>query len=73
MSAPSRFQKTSALQSHRSMMMGVWLATSFIGNFGADYPGNFWSSKMKPSFFLMIAGVALAGGAVIWAFNRPLP
>jgi len=23
-------------------------------------------------FFLMIAGVALAGGAVIWAFDRPL-
>jgi len=44
------------------MMMGVWLATSFIGNFGADYPGNFWSSKMKPSFFLMIAGVALVRG-----------
>ncbi len=55
-----------------SMMMGVWLATSFIGNFGAGYLGSFWSSMTKPSFFLMIAGVALAGGAVIWAFDRPL-
>jgi POT family proton-dependent oligopeptide transporter len=55
-----------------SMMMGVWLATSFIGNFGAGYLGSFWSSMTKPHFFLMIAGVAMAGGAVIWAFDRPL-
>jgi POT family proton-dependent oligopeptide transporter len=54
------------------MMMGVWLATSFIGNFGAGYLGSFWSSMTKPHFFLMIAGVAMAGGAVIWAFDRPL-
>jgi proton-dependent oligopeptide transporter, POT family len=55
-----------------SMMMGVWLATSFIGNFGAGYLGSFWSSMAKPSFFLMIAAVAIAAAAVIWAFDRPL-
>jgi POT family proton-dependent oligopeptide transporter len=55
-----------------SMMMGVWLATSFVGNFGAGYLGSFWSSMAKPSFFLMIAAVAIAAGAVIWAFDRPL-
>jgi proton-dependent oligopeptide transporter, POT family len=57
---------------HLSMMMGVWLATSFIGNFVAGYLGSFWSSMAKPNFFLMIAAVAMIAGAVIWAFDRPL-
>ena len=55
-----------------SMMMGVWLATSFVGNFLAGWLGSFWSSMDKPEFFLMIAGIAAAAGVVIWAFNRPL-
>ena len=33
-----------------SMMMGVWLATSFSGNFVAGYLGSFWSSMAKSSF-----------------------
>jgi POT family proton-dependent oligopeptide transporter len=57
---------------HVSMMMGVWLGTSFIGNLLAGYLGSFWSSMEKPAFFLMIAGVALAASAVIWALDRPL-
>jgi POT family proton-dependent oligopeptide transporter len=57
---------------HVAMMMGMWLGTSFIGNFLAGYLGSFWSSMEKPSFFLMIAAIALAAGAVIWAFERPL-
>jgi proton-dependent oligopeptide transporter, POT family len=57
---------------HLSMMMGVWLATSFIGNFLARYLGSFWGSMAKPNFFLMIAAVAIAAGAVIFAFDRPL-
>jgi POT family proton-dependent oligopeptide transporter len=55
-----------------SMMMGVWLATSFFGNFLAGWLGSFWSSMDKPHFFLMIAGIAAAASLVIWAFNRPL-
>jgi POT family proton-dependent oligopeptide transporter len=55
-----------------SMMMGVWLATSFIGNFLAGYLGSFWSSMDKVHFFLMIAAVAAVAGVVILAFNRPL-
>ncbi len=54
------------------MMMGVWLATSFVGNFLAGWLGSFWSSMDKPHFFLMIAGIAAAASLVIWAFNRPL-
>jgi POT family proton-dependent oligopeptide transporter len=55
-----------------SMMMGVWLGTSFIGNFIGGWLGSFWSSMEKMHFFLMIAGVAALAGVVITAFNRPL-
>ena len=54
------------------MMMGVWLATSFTGNFLAGWLGSFWSSMDKTMFFLMIAGIAMVAGAVILAFDRPL-
>lgn len=55
-----------------SLMMGVWLATSFVGNFMAGWLGSFWSSMDKVSFFLMIAGIAAFAGVVIFLFNRPL-
>jgi POT family proton-dependent oligopeptide transporter len=55
-----------------SMMMGLWLASSFTGNFIAGWLGSFWSGMDKANFFLMIAAVAAAAGAAIWALNRPL-
>ncbi len=55
-----------------SMMMGIWLASSFTGNFIAGWLGSFWSSMDKMVFFLMIAGIATLAGAVILAFDRPL-
>jgi proton-dependent oligopeptide transporter, POT family len=55
-----------------SMMMGVWLGTSFVGNFLSGYLGSFWSGMDKPAFFLMIAGVAAVAGAAIFACKRPL-
>ena len=54
------------------MMMGVWLATSFIGNFLAGYLGSFWSSMEKADFFLMIAAVAATAAVIIWALHWPL-
>ncbi len=45
-----------------SMMMGVWLGTSFFGNLIAGWLGSFWSSMDKMHFFLMIAGIAAAAG-----------
>ena len=50
-----------------SMMMGVWLATSFVGGFFAGYLGSFWSRMDKPAFFLMIAGIAAVAGVAIFA------
>jgi POT family proton-dependent oligopeptide transporter len=58
--------------SHVAMMMGVWPATIFAGNFLAGYLGSFWSTMHKPAFFVMIAAIAFAAGVTIWAFDRPL-
>jgi proton-dependent oligopeptide transporter, POT family len=55
-----------------SLMMGVWLATSFLGNFIAGWLGSYWSSMDKPAFFLMIAGVAALAGIAIVLLNKPL-
>ena len=55
-----------------SLMMGVWLATSFLGNFMAGWLGSYWSSMDKPAFFGMIAGVAALAGLVIALMKRPL-
>ncbi len=50
-----------------SMLMGVWLATSFVGGFLAGYIGSFWSRMEKPEFFLMVAAIAALAGAIIFA------
>ena len=55
-----------------SMMMGVWLATSFTGGFLAGWLGSYWSRMDKVQFFLMIAAVSGLAAATIAAFNRPL-
>jgi len=48
-----------------SLMMGVWLATSFTGGFLSGYIGSFWSRMAKPEFFLLVAGVAAVAGVMI--------
>jgi len=55
-----------------SMMMGVWLSTSFIGGFLAGYLGTFWSSMGKGNFFLMLALLSTAAGVIIMLLRRPL-
>jgi proton-dependent oligopeptide transporter, POT family len=55
-----------------SMMMGVWLATSFTGGFLAGWLGSFWSAMAKPDFFLMIAAIAALAGVIILACRWPL-
>jgi proton-dependent oligopeptide transporter, POT family len=55
-----------------SMMMGVWLSTSFIGGFLAGYLGTFWSSMAKGNFFLMLALLSSAAGVAIMLLRRPL-
>jgi POT family proton-dependent oligopeptide transporter len=55
-----------------SMMMGVWLATSFTGNLLAGYLGSLWSGMAKSHFFLMIAIIAALAGLAVATFIRPL-
>ena len=55
-----------------SMMMGVWLATSFYGGLLAGYLGSFWSGMAKQDFFLMIAIIAALAGVAVVSFHRPL-
>ena len=54
------------------MMMGIWLATSFTGNFLAGWLGSLWSGMDKAAFFRMLAAIAGAAGGAIFLFNRPL-
>jgi POT family proton-dependent oligopeptide transporter len=55
-----------------SMMMGVWLATSFTGNFLAGYLGTWWSGITKGDFFLLLAVISAAAGLMIVGLHRPL-
>ena len=55
-----------------SMMMGLWLATSFSGGFLAGYLGSFWSGMAKSDFFLMIAIIAALAGLAVVLLGRPL-
>ncbi|MDE2182097.1 MAG: peptide MFS transporter [Alphaproteobacteria bacterium] len=55
-----------------SMMMGVWLMTSFVGNQLQGFLGKYFSIVSKQEFFLMCAGVGLFAGIVFWLFNFPL-
>jgi POT family proton-dependent oligopeptide transporter len=48
-----------------SLLMGVWLATSFTGGFLSGYIGSFWSRMPKPEFFLLVAGVVAIAGVLI--------
>ena len=55
-----------------SMMMGLWLMTSFTGNLLQGYIGIYFSLMDKAHFFLLCAGIGAAAAAVTWAFNIPL-
>ena len=55
-----------------SMMMGVWLATSFAGGLLAGYLGSHWSGMGKSDFFMMIAIIAALAGVAVLAVSRPV-
>ncbi len=55
-----------------STLMGLWLSTTFVGNFVAGWLGSFWSSMDKMHFFIMIAALAASAGVMISSFRRPL-
>ncbi len=55
-----------------SVMMGAWLATSFLGNFLAGYIGSYWERMPHTNFFLLCAAIIAIAGVVVWFFNAPL-
>jgi POT family proton-dependent oligopeptide transporter len=55
-----------------SMMMGMWLASSFLGNFLSGFIGTFYDDMTKTAFFLMLCAIGVGTGAAMWAFNKPL-
>lgn len=55
-----------------SMMMGVWLATTFPADLLGGWLGTLWSSMAKPNFFLLIAAIAACGGSAMWILGPAL-
>jgi len=55
-----------------SVTMGAWLATSFLGNFGAGWLGSLWSGMDKAYFFALMSAIAFVASAAIFACRRPL-
>ncbi len=55
-----------------SMMMGVWLMTSFTGNMLQGYIGSYFSRMSNEHFFLLCAAIGGFAGVVFWLFNFPL-
>ena len=61
-----------APQKSRSLVMGLWMATTFAGNLFAGWLGSFWSSMTYLSFFLLVAFVAFVAASLIFAVRMPL-
>ncbi|MCC6348574.1 MAG: peptide MFS transporter [Candidatus Eisenbacteria bacterium] len=55
-----------------SMMMGVWFLANFIGNYMTGYLGTFYTKMPKTHFFLMLAGIGVAAGVVLFLMSRPM-
>ena len=55
-----------------SMMMGVWLMTSFVGNQLQGYIGTYFTRMGNEQFFLLCTGVSLVPAVAFWLFNFQL-
>ncbi|PPD43260.1 MAG: MFS transporter [Methylocystis sp.] len=56
----------------RSALMGVWFTSMFLGNLLAGWLGSFWSGMTSVNFFMLMAGLGLAGAAVVEGSRRKL-
>ncbi|MFA6486375.1 MAG: peptide MFS transporter [Candidatus Magasanikbacteria bacterium] len=55
-----------------SMMMGVWMLSSFFGNIMSGYVGQLYTTMSKEYFFLLLMALGIGTGMAMLAFNRPL-
>lgn len=57
-----------------SLMMGMWLMSSFFGNILSGYIGVLYESKALTAtqFFVLLTGLGIATALSIWAFSKPV-
>ena len=55
-----------------STMMGIWFLSSFFGNYFSGFLGAFWERMPREAFFLMLAGLGVAGGVAIRLLRHPI-
>ena len=55
-----------------SMMMGVWLMSSFFGNYLAGYIGMFYTKMPKDAFFMLLCAIGIGIGIVFFLAEKPL-
>ena len=54
------------------MMMGFWLLSYALGNFGAGWLGSYWQKMSMNSFFLVSAAIPIVAGIVVLLLSRRL-
>jgi POT family proton-dependent oligopeptide transporter len=57
-----------------SMMMGMWLGSSFVGNLASGYIGALYENRTlnAEQFFLLLMVLGIGTGLAIFAFNGML-
>lgn len=55
-----------------SMLMGMWLLSSFFGNYLSGFIGTFWEKMSKENFFFMLSGLSFAAGFAFLIVLKPL-
>ena len=54
------------------LLMGVWFLSVFFGNYMGGYIGMFYEKMSRESFFMLLAGLAVAVSFAIFTLKRPL-
>src|SRR6185437_8175631 len=57
-----------------SLMMGMWLMSSFFGNIMSGYIGLLFEKQIvsDAGFFWVLTALGISSGLAIWAFSKPL-
>ncbi|MFN3595950.1 MAG: peptide MFS transporter [Rubricoccaceae bacterium] len=55
-----------------SLMMGVWFLAASVGNFVAGFIATFYDTVPLPTFFGIVAAIAIGGAVVLALFVRPM-
>ncbi|MFZ9595518.1 MAG: hypothetical protein ACO3A2_05510, partial [Bdellovibrionia bacterium] len=55
-----------------SMLMGVWLMSSFFGNYLSGYLGTYYEKMSQENFFLLLAALGGITSLALFSLQRPL-